>query len=87
MSTYSLDGLADFILQVFDEQNENEIWETWLHKEKNETYANFKKKYLRKSNKRKAKVISKEEERANMDYAFKFIKPINDINEGGETTK
>ena len=47
MGTYSLEGLADFILQLFDQESEDEIWQTWLHKEYKDNYEAFKKKYLK----------------------------------------
>lgn len=81
MSTYSLDGLADFILQLFDKQNEDELWDTWLHKEQKDDFKTFKKKYFKSMYKKKAKPLSKEEEEKVIANAMKFIKPVN---KGGE---
>lgn len=82
MSAYTLEGLADFILQLYDKENETEIWETWLHKEKQLSYADYKKKYLKRMYKAKIKPLSKEDEQKIMENAARFIKPIN---KGGET--
>ena len=78
MGTYSLEGLADFILQLFDQESEDEIWQTWLHKDANMSYKDFKKKYL-KSVRRPNATISKEEEQKALDFAMKFIKPITKV--------
>ncbi len=81
MSAYTLDGLADFILQLYDKEKEDEIWQTWLHKEKQLSYEDFKKKYLKRMYKTKVKTLSKEEEQKIIENATRFIKPIN---KGGE---
>ena len=76
-----MQGLADFVLQMFDKENEDEIWQTWLHKEMKLNYADFKKKYLKRMYKSKVKSLSKEEEQKIIENATRFIKPIN---KGGE---
>lgn len=81
MSLYSLESLADFILQLLDKENEDEIWQTWLHKERNLDYAEFKKKYFKKMHKSKLQALTKEEEERIIKNATRFIKPIN---KGGE---
>lgn len=81
MSAYTLDGLADFILQLYDKEKEDEIWQTWLHKEKQLSYEDFKKKHLKRMYKTKVKTLSKEEEQKIIENATRFIKPIN---KGGE---
>ena len=82
MGTYSLEGLADFILQLFDQESEDEIWQTWLHKDYKENYDAFKKKYLKRMHKSKTRAISKQEEQTVLANAIKFIKPIT---KGGES--
>lgn len=84
MSTYTLKGLADFILNLFKEVNEEELYETWLHKEKELGFKEFKNKYAEKSKGTGYKPLSKEEEHLNIINAMKYIKPRN---EGGETIK
>ena len=82
MSAYTLDGLADFILQLYDKEKEEEIWQTWLHKNTGMDYQEYKKKYLKKMHKPKVQTLSREEEERIMKNAARFIKPIN---KGGET--
>lgn len=48
MGTYSLEGLADFILQLYDEEREEDLWETWLHKDQKDDFKTFKKNTLNK---------------------------------------
>lgn len=81
MRTYSLEGLSDFILQIFDQEMEDEIRQTWLHKNIEMEYGEYKKKTLKKMYKPKTKEISKEEEKGIIQNATRFIKPIN---KGGE---
>lgn len=81
MGTHSMDGLTDFILRLMDKEKEEEIWQMWLHKERQLSYEDFKKKYFRQAYKAKVKALTKEEERKAIENATRFIKPIN---EGGE---
>lgn len=81
MSTYTLEGLGVFILQLFDKENEDELWQTWLHKEQKDNYKEFKNKYYKSMYKSKPKSISREEEKENIKNASKYIKPVN---KGGE---
>ena len=82
MSTYSLQGLADFILQLFDEENESQLWEVWLHKDAADDFETFKKKHYKKSQKRQTKALSIEEEKEIIEKNMRFIKPRK---EGGES--
>lgn len=77
MATYSLEDLADFILSLIDKDREEELWETWLHKDQENSFGDFKKKYFKKLRKDKKEVLSKEEEQKNIQNAMRFIKPIN----------
>lgn len=77
MATYSLEGLADFILSLIDKDREEELWETWLHKDQDKSFEDFKKKYFKKLRKDKKEILSKEEEQKNIQNAMRFIKPIN----------
>lgn len=76
-----MEGLADFILRLFDKDNEEELWQTWLHKDVNMGFEDFKKKYMQSSHKKKITTMSIEEEKQIIANASRFIKPIN---EGGE---
>lgn len=82
MGTYSLEGLADFIFQLFDKESEDEIWEMWLHKENKENFEAFKKKYHKQMRKPAKKVLSKEDEKKIIERNMQFIKPIT---KGGES--
>ncbi len=77
MSTYTLEGLTDFILQLFDKENEDELYQTWLHKDHENSFKDFKKKYFKKMRTTKKEALSKEEEQKNIENAMKYIKPIN----------
>jgi hypothetical protein len=72
---------ADFILKLFDKENEDELWQTWLHKEMSVNFADFKKKYYKNANTSKVKSMSAEEEKRIIENATRFIKPKN---KGGE---
>lgn len=81
MRTFDLEGLADFILDLFDVENEEQLWETWLHKPIEKDFATFKKDHYKKQRKTKHKVISAKEEKANIEQSMRFIKPRQ---EGGD---
>lgn len=68
-------------MDLTDQDNEEEIWQTWLHKDANMSYKDFKKKYLKSVRKPKTATISKEEEQKALELAMRFIKPVK---EGGE---
>lgn len=76
MSTFTLGGLADFILSLFREENEEELYRTWLHKERELNFKDFKKKHLKQSSNKKYRSLSKEEEQ-NIRDAVKFIRALN----------
>lgn len=68
-------------MDLIDQENEDEIWQTWLHKDANMSYKDFKKKYLKSVRKPKTATISKEAERQALELAMRFIKPVE---KGGE---
>lgn len=82
MSTYSLEGLADFILHLFDQANEDQLWEVWLHKDQEDDFSTFKKKHYKQIRKPKSKALSLEEEKEIIEKNMRYIKPVN---KGGET--
>lgn len=71
-------------MDLIDHENEEEIWQTWLNKDANTSYKEFKKKYLKSVRKPKSAAISKEEEQKALELAMRFIKPVK---EGGEKEK
>jgi ribonuclease BN (tRNA processing enzyme) len=81
MGTYTLEGLADFILKLFKEENEEQLWEVWLNKPIEDDFKTFKEEQVKKAHQTKYKIISIEEEKRNIKNSMKFIKPRP---EGGE---
>lgn len=69
-------------MDLIDQENEDEIWQTWLHKDANMNYKDFKKKYLKRMHKPNKKALSKEEEMKVIERNMQFIKPIT---KGGES--
>lgn len=82
MSTYTLEGLADFVLQLYDQQNEDQLWEIWLNKQVEGDFSEFKKKHYKKIRSKKMQNLSEEEEKQIIENNTRFIKPIK---KGGET--
>jgi uncharacterized protein YdaU (DUF1376 family) len=83
MRTYSLKRLADFILFIFEKEQEDILWDVWLHKDVNEDFKTFKKKKMRTIRKKKVKSVSKDDEQKAIALASRFIK-TTDHKEGGE---
>ncbi|MBN6206304.1 hypothetical protein JYK21_07555 [Ralstonia pickettii] len=75
MSTYSLEGLSDFIFYLFDQENEDTLFKIWLHKDQESDFATFKKKNHKKAYVKQPKKISKDEEEAVIKASFKLITP------------
>lgn len=73
LATYRLDETADFILYLFERENEDELWRVWLAKDTGVTFAEFKKQNLPESDKRE-KQITKEQAETNVAFATQFIK-------------
>jgi hypothetical protein len=72
----------DFLFYLIDQENENQLWDVWLHKETDSaSFAEFKKKYYKSLRKPKAKTLSKESEKELLDLANSIIKPVK---KGGE---
>ncbi|MFC6464950.1 hypothetical protein ACFP65_08210 [Marinilactibacillus sp. GCM10026970] len=82
LATFTLEGLSDFILYLFDQENQDQLYETWLHKDQESNFQDFKKKHYKKINKEKSKQLTEQKEKEIIAESFKFIKPINV--EGGE---
>lgn len=82
MSTYTLEGLADFVLRLFDQANEDQLWEIWLHKPIEDDFKKFKRKHYKKIHKKNQNPLSLEEEKKIIEKNMQFIKPVN---KGGET--
>ena len=71
-------GLFDFILFLFEQEQDDILWEVWLNKEIKEDYATYKKSRsltLRKAN---IKKVTEDDEQKAIDLATRFIKPIEE---------
>lgn len=75
LSTFSLEGLSDFIFYLFDQENEDTLFDIWLHKETESDFPTFKKKHQKKSRVQQPKKLTKEEEEAIVRASFKLITP------------
>ncbi|WP_241161948.1 MULTISPECIES: peptide methionine sulfoxide reductase [unclassified Enterococcus] len=81
LRTYSLRDTADFILWLFEEQQEEALREQWLHTQMTQSFNEFKKQQgVRKGRNQQTKTISKEEQEKALAFAYQFIKP-NDLPE------
>ena len=83
LQTYRMRGLFDFILYVFEQKQEDSVWELWMHSNSTESYADFKEKRTRTLRKKKLKQSTREEQEKAIQAAANFIKPIEE-KEGGE---
>lgn len=81
LATFSLEGLADFILRLYDEENEEQLWDVWLHRDTGKSFKDFKKENLKQVRQSKKQTLSKEEEQKIIQANMRFIKPVN---KGGE---
>lgn len=73
LSTYTLKELGAFLVSLFGEQNEQELWEFYLHKVDSEiSFKEFKKE----NTKSKLKALTKEEEEQQIEWSSKFVKQI-----------
>lgn len=78
LATFSLEGLSDFIFYLFDQENEDTLFEVWLHKDQENDYATFKKNNSRKSFVKQPKKLNEKEEKAIIEDAMKLITPRNE---------
>ena len=77
LKTYRLVDLLDFILFVFEKEQDERIYEQWLHTNMQQSFKDFKKaqNYRSIRKKKSEKPITKEEEKQMLDFALQFIKP------------
>lgn len=75
LATFSLEGLSDFIFYLFDQENEDVIFEVWLHKDTESDFAEFKRKNQKKVYVKQPKKLTKDEEESIIKESFKFITP------------
>lgn len=77
MKTYRLINLLDFIFYLFDQDQEERLYNQWLHTSMQQSFADFKKaQQVKKIRKSKAdKPVTKEDEQKMLAFATQFIKP------------
>lgn len=73
LATYSLDRAVDFVLYLYDKENEETLWEMWLSKDIEKDFKEFKKEQYHTIRKNPVDLITKDKERENLDFASQFI--------------
>ena len=71
-------GLFDFILFLFEQEQDDILWEVWLNKEIKEDYATYKKSRSLTLRKVNIKKVTEDDEQKAIDLATRFIKPIEE---------
>ncbi|QDK70349.1 hypothetical protein [Lactococcus protaetiae] len=69
----------DFILYLYEKENEETLWEMWLSKDVEENFSDFKKKNLKTLRVSEKEVISADKAQENLDFAaqyFNFSKEV-----------
>ncbi|MDC0826989.1 MAG: peptide methionine sulfoxide reductase [Lactococcus petauri] len=74
LATYSLSKAVDFILYLYEKENEETLWETWLSKDIQKDFKEFKQEHTQPLRVKQTEIISKEQEQNNLDFASQFIK-------------
>ena len=67
----NFDDVALMILEVINATNEEQVWETWLHKDVEQSYKDFKKNVMKSSSSRK---MTDEEAKKNIENAQNILK-------------
>ena len=77
LKTYRLINLLDFIFYLFDQDQEERLYNQWLHTSMQQSFSDFKKaQKVKKIRKSKAdKPVTKEDEQKMLAFATQFIKP------------
>lgn len=73
LATYSLGRAVDFILYLYEKENEETLWEMWLSKDVEENFSDFKKKNLKTLRVSEKEVISADKAQENLDFAAQFF--------------
>lgn len=84
LRTYDMRGLFDFILFVFEEEQDDILWEIWLNKEVKEDFKTFKKSRSKSIRKKKIPKVTQEDEQKSIALASRYIKPIDEKKGGGD---
>lgn len=81
LSTFSFTEIPDMLLNSYDKTQEDEIWVTWLNKEEQLSFVDFKKKYFKQMKKNRKKSVTLEDEKKAIDFALKYITPTKESGE------
>lgn len=68
-------GLMDFILYIFEQDNEDQLWSLWLAKDIEDSFADFKKDKVKRLRTPKVKITDEKQAKKNIEFASQFIKP------------
>jgi len=66
-------GLLDFILYILDQEQEDLLWDLWMHKDVNEDFKTFKQKRMVPIRRRRAKSNTPEQDLAIIMKNSRFI--------------
>ena len=85
LSTYTLSDAVDFVLFIFEQDQDDILWDIWLHKEIKLDYAAYKKAHSLKLRKSTIMKTSAVDEQETIAWATQFIKPIEEkeVNHNG----
>jgi len=64
---------VDFVLYLYDKENEETLWEMWLSKDIEKDFKEFKKEQYHTIRKNSVDLITKDKERENLEFASQFI--------------
>ena len=73
LATYPLDRAVDFVLYLYEKENEETLWEMWLSKDIEKDFKDFKKEQHQPIRKKPVDLITKDKERENLEFASQFI--------------
>lgn len=73
MATYSLGQAVDFILYLYEQENEETLWEMWLSKDIDEDFSEFKKKNMKTLRIKEKDVITPDKEQENLNFAAQYF--------------
>ncbi len=75
-------GLMDFILYIFEQDNEDQLWAVWLAKDIEEDFVEFKKDKVQSLRTRKTALTSEKEAVQNIEFAAQYVKPRKEVTDG-----
>lgn len=76
MKTYSLQGLARFLLYLIEQEQDDVLWELWLAKDVEDDYATFRQKKKQLLSRASTRANSAQLDREILERNSQYIKPI-----------